>query len=117
MDKGRYPTDLDAWKALKAHYGEMRGRSLTELFAKDGGRAERFTLDAGKLTLDYSKNHVNAITRKLFGQLARGANVPSAIKAISRLKDPEKRSRYDRFGSAWQQAQTTGGPAIATVAA
>ena len=40
------------------------------LFARDKSRAERFSLKAGNLLLDYSKNHVNATTRKLFAQLA-----------------------------------------------
>ena len=91
----RYPTDLAAWKALKAHHGEMRGRPLSELFAKDGKRTDRFTLEAGKLALDYSKNHVNATTRKLFGQLARGAGVPAAIEAMfsgERINETEDRS-------------------------
>ena len=91
----RYPTDLAAWQALKAHYAELRGRPLTGLFAKDKQRAERFTLEAGNLVLDYSKNHVNATTRKLFGQLARGANVPAAIEAMfsgERINETEDRS-------------------------
>ena len=91
----RYPTDLSAWKALKAHFAEMRGRSLSELFAKDSRRTERFTLEAGKLALDYSKNHVNATTRKLLGQLARGAGVPAAIEAMfagERINATEDRS-------------------------
>jgi glucose-6-phosphate isomerase len=78
----RYPTDLKAWQALKSHYADMRGKTLAELFARDKKRAGNFLLEASKLTLDYSKNHVNGTTRKLFGQLARGAGVPAAIKAM-----------------------------------
>ncbi len=79
----RYPTDLGAWVALKQHHKEdMRKKALGELFARDAGRAQRFTVTAGDLTLDYSKNHLNTTTRKLLARLAREANVPAAIKAM-----------------------------------
>ncbi len=78
----RYPADLRAWQALKEHYGEMRKRTIADLFAKDAKRVERFTLTAGNLTLDYSKNLVNAATTKLFARLAKEASVPAAIDAM-----------------------------------
>jgi glucose-6-phosphate isomerase len=79
----RYPTDLGAWQALKKHYREsMRSKDLGSLFSRDKERAARFTLTAGDLTLDYSKNHVNATTRKLLTRLAREAQVPEAIEAM-----------------------------------
>ena len=78
----RYPTDLTAWQALKEHYGEMRKRAISDLFAKDAKRVERFTLTAGNLTLDYSKNLINTATAKLFARLAKGASVPDAIDAM-----------------------------------
>jgi glucose-6-phosphate isomerase len=78
----QYPTDLRAWQALKEHYGEMRKRAIPELFAKDARRVERFTLTAGNLTLDYSKNLANAATTKLFARLAKEASVPAAIDAM-----------------------------------
>lgn len=79
----RYPTDLRAWLALKTHYREdMRRRALSELFQRDAGRVERFKLEAGDLVLDYSKNHINSTTRRLFARLANEANVPSAIDAM-----------------------------------
>ena len=39
-------------------------------------------MTAGDLTLDYSKNHVNATTRKLLIRLAKEAQVPEAIEAM-----------------------------------
>ena len=79
----RYPTDLNAWQALKVHYRDsMRSKSLKDLFARDKQRAEKFTLEAGDLTLDYSKNHLNATTRRLLLRLAKEAQVPAAIEAL-----------------------------------
>ena len=79
----RYPTDLGAWQALGKHYREsMRSKHLGSLFARDKERAARFTLTAGGLTLDYSKNHLNATTRKLLVRLAKEAQVPAAIEAM-----------------------------------
>lgn len=92
----RYPTDLGAWQALKKHYREtMRAKELASLFARDRARAAKFTLSAGDLTLDYSKNHVNATTRKLLIQLAKEAQVPEAIEAMfagERINLTENRS-------------------------
>ncbi len=78
----RYPTDLKAWQALKKHHGDIGKRELQSLFARDGKRAERYALAAGNLLLDYSKNHINSTTTKLFTRLAKEANVPSAIEAM-----------------------------------
>ena len=79
----RYPTDLNAWQALKSHYRDsMRNTPLQALFARDKGRAERFSLQANDLLLDYSKNHVSATTRRLLVKLAKQAAVPAAIEAM-----------------------------------
>ena len=79
----RYPTDLKAWQALQQHHrDDMRSRSLRELFARDPNRVDHFTLGAGELTLDFSKNHLNKATQKLLHRLAREADVPAAIEAM-----------------------------------
>ena len=92
----RYPTDLDAWKSLAAHYREnMRDRTLRELFSRDKKRVERFGLEANDLFLDYSKNHINATTRSLLVKLAKQAGVPAAIEAMfagDRINETEDRS-------------------------
>jgi len=79
----RYPTDLSAWKKLAEHYrDDMRECKLQELFSRDKKRADKFSLQAGDLALDYSKNHLNSSTQHLLAQLARQADVPSAIEAM-----------------------------------
>jgi len=92
----RYPTDLPAWKNLAKHYkDDMRSKHLRDLFARDKKRAERFSIQANDLTLDYSKNHVNATTTKHFAQLAKQADVPAAIEAMfagEKINQTEDRS-------------------------
>ncbi len=92
----RYPTDLKAWQALKAHYrDDMKSRTLAGLFSRDKERADRLTLTAGNLTLDYSKNHVTNKTLKLFTRLAKEARVPAAIEAMfsgDAINETESRS-------------------------
>ena len=92
----RYPTDLKAWQALKAHYRDtMRSKTLRDLFTRDKDRAKKYTLATGDLTLDYSKNHVNATTRKLLVRLAKEAQVAAAIEAMfsgERINVTENRS-------------------------
>ncbi|MDE0756023.1 MAG: glucose-6-phosphate isomerase [Woeseiaceae bacterium] len=92
----RYPTDLLAWKKLAEHYrDDMRERHLRDLFSKSKNREEKFSLEAGDLTLDYSRNHVDSSTRHLLAQLAKQADVPTAIEAMfagEKINETEDRS-------------------------
>ncbi|MBR3669498.1 MAG: glucose-6-phosphate isomerase, partial [Fibrobacter sp.] len=49
-------TDSTEWKALEAHAEVAKTWHMKELFAKDPARAEKFSLEACGLFLDYSKN-------------------------------------------------------------
>lgn len=64
-------TTTPEWRALKQHWQQMSGVHMRELFANDPGRAERMTLDAARLHLDYSKNIANERTLALLFDLAR----------------------------------------------
>ena len=72
----RYPTDLPAWQRLKTHYrDDIQHRQMGELFVRDKNRVERFSIDAGDLHLDYSKNLVTAGTMKFLVSLANQAGI------------------------------------------
>jgi glucose-6-phosphate isomerase len=68
-------TQLPAWKALRAHHSDFAHTPMRDLFAADPKRFEAFSLRAGELFLDYSKQRVNAHTMQLLLQLAREADV------------------------------------------
>ncbi|MDG2376706.1 MAG: glucose-6-phosphate isomerase [Woeseiaceae bacterium] len=78
-----YPTDLPVWESLSAHFkNDMRSRRISDLFRNNQQRFDSYSLEAGDLFLDYSKNIINANTRELLIQLAREAKVPAAIEAM-----------------------------------
>jgi glucose-6-phosphate isomerase len=85
MTSGIAPlTERPAWKALAAHYQQVRGLHLRELFADDPGRGERLTTEAVGLYLDYSKNRLTDDTLKLLRQLAEESGLRARIDAMFR---------------------------------
>src|SRR6202040_3844683 len=77
-------TKRKAWKALQAHYEQLRGLHLRKLFADDPKRGERMTAEAAGIFLDYSKNRITDETVKLLIQLAEESGLRSQIDAIFR---------------------------------
>ena len=73
-----------AWKALEAHFHSVRQSHLRDLFAADPKRAERMTVEATGLTLDYSKNRITEETTKLLMQLADECGIRGRIDAMFR---------------------------------
>jgi glucose-6-phosphate isomerase len=68
-----------AWKALAAHRKRIAATGLADLFAADPSRAERFSIEAGELVLDYSKHWIDAETMRLLAGLADQAQLPRWI--------------------------------------
>ena len=77
-------TKRKAWKALAAHFNQMRNLHLRDLFAQDPKRGERMTLEAAGLYLDYSKNRITDETLKLLFQLATESGLQERIAAMFR---------------------------------
>src|SRR3954452_5437939 len=77
-------TDRSAWKALHAHYEEIRDLHLRDLFASDTRRGERFTAEGAGLYLDYSKNRITGRTLELLLQLAEESGLRRRIDAMFR---------------------------------
>ncbi|WP_034384694.1 glucose-6-phosphate isomerase [Deinococcus sp. YIM 77859] len=88
-------TQLPAWQALKAHFEEVRGLHLRDLFANDPSRGERLAAEGAGVYLDYSKNRVTDETLRLLLQLARETGVEArrdAMFAGERLNVTEGRA-------------------------
>src|SRR3982074_3836965 len=84
MTKGIPLNERPAWKALGAHYLQVREVQLRKLFAEDPQRGERFTVETGGIFLDYSKNRITDETLKLLIQLAEESGLRARIDAMFR---------------------------------
>ncbi len=71
-----------AWKALEAHFAELRDVHLRDLFAEDPGRGERLVAGAAGLHLDLSKNRITDETLILLGRLAQERGVEERREAM-----------------------------------
>lgn len=67
---------------LSAHYQQIKGLHLRELFREDWNRFERFSLQLGPILLDYSKNRITSDTWRLLLDLARETGLEKRIQAM-----------------------------------
>lgn len=74
------------WQALQKAATKMQGQSLQDLFIADATRARDFSLAAGDLYLDYSKQF---ITKPILQQLGKLAEYSGVKEAIMRLMQGE----------------------------
>jgi glucose-6-phosphate isomerase len=73
-----------AWRALAAHYQEIKDVHLRTLFAADAGRGDRFAAEAEGFLLDFSKNRVTDRTLELLLDLARDCGLEERREAMFR---------------------------------
>ena len=82
---GTTPVTRDpAWRALGAHYENVRDTHLRELFARDPSRGERLTAEGAGLYLDYSKHRITDETVRLLLALAEASRLRDRIDAMFR---------------------------------
>jgi glucose-6-phosphate isomerase len=83
MATNRTPlTQLASWKALEKDYSKVKPLHLRDLFKEDPRRAERFSMEALGIYLDYSKNRVTDDTIRLLLDLAESSGLRSRIAAM-----------------------------------
>ena len=75
-------TEKQEWKHLEKHYERICSVHLRDLFRDDPHRAERFTIQACGLLLDYSKNRITAETMSGLCALAESRGVKDAIERM-----------------------------------
>jgi len=76
------PTTTNAWKALAAHYEQMKQVDIKQLFTEDAQRFSSYSLQFGDILFDYSKNNINSKTKTLLLQLANECKLGEAIPAM-----------------------------------
>ena len=82
---GTTPVTRDpAWRALGAHYENVRDTHLRELFARDPSQGERLTAEGAGLYLDYSKHRITDETVRLLLALAEASRLRDRIDAMFR---------------------------------
>jgi glucose-6-phosphate isomerase len=75
-------TQSPAWQALARHRDALAGTPIRALLAADATRADRFSLEAAGVFVDFSKNLVTDETIALLGALAREAGVEQRREAM-----------------------------------
>jgi glucose-6-phosphate isomerase len=76
--------EAPAWGKLQAHYEQISGTHLRDLFAADPERGERLVADGAGLHLDFSKNRISDETLLLLGELAQERGVVERREAMFR---------------------------------
>ena len=73
---------MSIWSQLKNHYQGIKSLGLRDLFQQDSARAQRFSVVAAGIHLDYSKNRMTPETLTLLIQLAQHCHLPEKIVAL-----------------------------------
>lgn len=75
-------TELTEWRALAKHQQEITHEHMRDWFANDASRFPQFSLQAGDILLDYSRNRIANKTVQLLADLAQAAHLPKKIAAL-----------------------------------
>lgn len=75
------PVKTKAWKALLAHFSNIKNEKIVDYFAENPRRAEEFSMEWEDFFVDFSKNRITAETLKLLLDLAEETKLREAIEA------------------------------------
>jgi glucose-6-phosphate isomerase len=82
MAESKSLTALPEWQSVKTHAARLREVTLRKLFADDPGRAERFSLDAAGIFLDYSKQRIDAPALEALLALVKARGLRERTEAL-----------------------------------
>ena len=68
-------TERASWKALQAHFEEIKDVHMREMFEQDDERFKKFSAQMDDILLDFSKNRINDKTFELLCDLAKDIGV------------------------------------------
>ncbi|MFA5477713.1 MAG: glucose-6-phosphate isomerase [Bacteroidales bacterium] len=89
------PTETQAWKALAAHYVDMKTVRMKNLFEQDPDRFTRMSIGFDELLFDYSKNIITAETLEKLLKLADDCKLKMAMDAMfagEKINETENRA-------------------------
>ena len=73
------PTTTVSWNKLLRHFNQIQHHSISEMFANDKLRADKFHVKWNDFLVDYSKNRINQETISLLLELASEMKLKNAI--------------------------------------
>lgn len=76
------PTKTAAWQQLSAHFEQMSGVHMRDLFKEDGDRFNDFSIRFNDILIDYSKNIITDETLAMLQSLAQECGVKEAVEAM-----------------------------------
>ena len=78
------PTTTKSWKKLTDHFEKMKSVHMRDLFSRDPGRFDKFSLLLNDILVDYSKNIITEETKALLIGLAEEVNLKDGIEKMFR---------------------------------
>src|SRR3954465_15734328 len=82
MPESKSLTELAEWQSVHGHATRLRDVPLRKLFADEPGRAERFSLEAAGVFLDYSKHRIDAAALAALLALAKARGGRERAEAL-----------------------------------
>lgn len=79
-----HPIDYAAWQQLEQDFARTKTIHMRQWFAEDPSRAERYGLEVGGISVDYSKNRIDDEIMQHLMALAQQAGVPERMQQMFR---------------------------------
>jgi glucose-6-phosphate isomerase len=76
------PTKTKSWQKLSDHFEKIKDIHMRELFTRDPGRFQKFSIAFNDMLVDYSKNRITGETIRVLLELAREVDLKNAVESM-----------------------------------